>query len=108
MSTQGVVLDGTPANVHGRAIFPVKISLPIASKRTAHADALGMVYDEQRSFQAFIDLEADDVPNLATLTRLIAIDGSAGGVSAYFDARRNGDDLLVYVDRVLAPPSKRW
>ena len=91
----------------------IKVSLPLASSKIDKSAegagrALGMVYDAERSFQAFLDLEADDVPNMAVLTRLVATEGEAGGVTAYMDARREGDDLLIFVDKVIAPPKQKW
>ena len=108
-----MLLDEAPSNVHGKSIFPIKVSLPLASSKIDKSAegagrALGMVYDAERSFQAFLDLEADDVPNMAVLTRLVATEGEAGGVTAYMDARREGDDLLIFVDKVIAPPKQKW
>ena len=94
--------DAAPVpNTHGAAEFIVKVQLPMAAKG---GDAgMGMVYDERRTFQAFVDLESDSEPHVATLTRMIATKGAAGGLKGFFNAKRDGDDLLVFVDRVLRP-----
>ena len=103
MSRQGgaqlkkIHLTDAPPNVHGEREFMVKVQLPMTN---GAGDGLGMVYDEQRSFQSFVDLESPD-RHMATLTRLIATEGGSGGVKGYFMARRQGDELFIFVDKVL-------
>ena len=91
-------LTDAPPNVHGEREFAVKVQLPMAASGVG--DGLGMVYDERRSFQSFVDLESPDL-HMATLTRLIATEGNAGGVKGYFMARREGDQLYIFVDKIL-------
>ena len=99
-------LTGAPPNVHGDGDFLVKVQLPIVhnSATTSKVYAQGMVYDERRSFQAFVDLESEAEVHTPTLARLIATEGGSGGVKAYFNARREGDVLRIFVDRVMPPP----
>ena len=99
-------LTGAPHNVHGDGDFLVKVQLPIVhnSATTSKVYAQGMVYDERRSFQAFVDLESEAEVHTPTLARLIATEGGSGGVKAYFNARREGDVLRIFVDRVMPPP----
>ena len=76
----------------------VKVLLPTAKF------AKGMIYNERRTLQAFVDLESDE-PNIAALVRLIATQGGDGGIKGYFAARREGAHLRIYVDRILTPPT---
>lgn len=100
---------GAPANVHGRKVFTVKVALPLnksLGKAPAGSfDGLGMVSDAAKSFQAFVDLEAEGA-GTAALTRLIATKGAGGGIKGYFEAQRQGDDLRIYVDAIL--PAADW
>eukprot|EP00322_Chrysochromulina_rotalis_P031233 CAMPEP_0115833358 /NCGR_PEP_ID=MMETSP0287-20121206/3133_1 /TAXON_ID=412157 /ORGANISM="Chrysochromulina rotalis, Strain UIO044" /LENGTH=136 /DNA_ID=CAMNT_0003286773 /DNA_START=280 /DNA_END=690 /DNA_ORIENTATION=- len=75
----------------------VKVLLPTAEF------GQGMVYNERRTLQAFINFE--DAPGIATLARLIASEGGDGGIKAYFKARREAGHLRIYVDRVLPQPA---
>lgn len=106
----GRVASTAPPNAHGNRVFAVKVCLPIlgANKRTHRSglDGLGMIYDQDRTFQCFVNLESDAQPEMAGLVRQIARDGAAGGTKGYFEARRSGDVLRVFVDRMLEPP--RW
>jgi len=79
------------------AELTVKVLLPTAKF------AKGMVYNEKRTLQAFVDLE-QDAPGVATIVRLIATEGGDGGVKGYFRARREGEQLRIYVDRILPEP----
>lgn len=92
-----------PPNAHGEADFAVKVTLPMGFGSVSHG--MGMVYDERRTFQAFVDLEAEAEEAMPTLTRLIATQGAGGGTKAYFAARRDGDHLRIFVDRVLPQPT---
>ena len=78
--------------------FVVKVLLPTAKF------SRGMVYNEKRTLQAFVDLESD-CPGMATLVRLIASEGGDGGVKGYFLARREPGALRVYIDRILPEPA---
>ena len=53
------------------------------------------------------NLEAEE-ENVAKMVRLIATLGGDGGLKAYFMARREGDELLVFLDRVMPPPRNGW
>ena len=95
---------------HQPGEFTVKVLLPTATFTD------GMVYNERRTLQCFLNMQAPDQPQLATLVRQIATKGEGGGTKAYFTARReavgpaggaasvNGEQLRIFVDRVLPPP----
>jgi hypothetical protein len=103
----GIHLADAPANVHGDKEFTVKVQLPFGMGGAAQPDGqnpMGMVYDEKRSFQAFVSLEAEDAGATAALVRLIATEGGSGGMKGYFAACRDGDDVLLFVDRILPQP----
>ena len=100
---------GAPANVHGHKIFTVKVQLPLNKDLGKAApgsfDGVGMISDAAKSFQAFIDLEAEGA-GTAALTRLIATKGAAGGIKGFFEAQRQGEELRIYVDTIL--PEGDW
>ena len=103
---------GAPPNMHGSKLFTVMVQLPLnkpgGSGTAGSFDGLGMVVDEKHSFQSFVDLESDTTGDArAALVRLIATKGCAGGLKGFFQARREGDDLRIFVDRILAQP-KGW
>ena len=86
----------------GRGEFTVKVLLPTA--KYSH----GMVYNEKKTVQAFVDLEDASQPGMATLVRLIAREGGGGGVKGFFAARREGEALRIFVDRILPEPERQW
>lgn len=101
---------GAPPNVHGRKVFTVKIVLPLNDTSDGKAppgafDGLGMVSDQRRTFQSFVDLETEGA-GTAAMTRLIATKGGGGGLKGYFEAQRDGDSLRIYVDMIL--PDAGW
>ena len=101
---------GAPANVYGQKMFVVKVQLPLNKETDGKAppgsfDGLGMVSDQRRTFQSFVDLETESA-SMAALTRLIATKGGEGGLRGYFEAHRQGDELRVYVDSIL--PEAGW
>ena len=87
--------------------FVVKVQLPMGSGLGEIGNGLGMCYDERRTVKTFVSLESDAQPSeTAAMVRLIATDGGSGGLRAYFMAKRSGEDLLIFVDRVVPPPGK--
>ena len=82
--------------------FTVKVMLPTA--KFEH----GMVYNERKTLQCFVDLEDASQPAMATLVRLIARGGGGGGIRGYFAARREGEALRIFVDRMLPEPARPW
>ena len=87
--------DAAPVpNTHGAAEFIVKVQLPMAAKG---GDAgMGMVYDERRTFQAFVDLESDsDLEAELTSLRNEGAPASGSGEET-FGARI---DANAHVDR---------
>ena len=49
-------VTGAPPNVHGSRTFVVKVQLPLnRGAKPGTFDGLGMVYDEKRSFQSFVE-----------------------------------------------------
>lgn len=101
----GIHLSGAPPNVHGNKVFTVKVQLPHGmGQQAASENVHGMVYDEKRSFQAFLNLESATHGATAEMVRLIATKGSGGGLKGYFSATRDEQDLRIYVDRLLKPP----
>ena len=97
-----VAVPVTARSAGGAGEFTVKVLLPTAKF------SQGMVYNEKKSLQAFVDLEDASQPAMATLVRLIAREGGGGGVKGYFAARREGEALRIYVDRILPEPARPW
>ena len=88
-------------NVHGAREFVVKVQLPMGGMGGI-SGGMGMCYDERRTFQVFVRLESEAQPDAtAAMVRLIATEGDAGGLRGYFLAKRLGDDLLIFVDRLV-------
>ena len=80
----------------------MKVLLPTA--KFSH----GMVYNERKTLQAFIDLEDASQSGMATLVRIIATEGGGGGVKGYFAARREGEALRIFAERALPDPVRPW
>ena len=97
-----VPLPAVGKRAGGTGEFPVKVLLPTAKF------SQGMVYNERKTLQAFIDLEDASQSGMATLVRIIATEGGGGGVKGYFAARREGEALRIFAERALPDPVRPW
>ena len=108
-----------PRNVHGGSEFPVKVQPPLGdgagpcgfcSRKGATTIGLPtwgcMVYDERRSFESFLPLDCPAITPLLELVRDRGWRRGAGqpGIKGYFIAKREGDNLRIFVDRLLPQP----
>ena len=106
-----------PRNAHGRREFDVKVQPPLqgypngggpcgyACREAATSSGMpwaAMVYDERRTFEAYLPL---DTPGIEALLRRVREEGPRGGIKGFFKARREGDHLRIYADRILSPPA---
>ena len=46
-----------------------------------------------------------DTPGIEVLLRLVRDQGPRGGIKGYFKAKREGDRLRIFADRILPPPA---
>lgn len=83
-----------PANYH-KAEFLVKVQVPLMGGAATPL----MIYDQQRTFQ---ELCAGDSAAGRELSIMIRQQG-VNGIKGYFAARREGDSLRIYTDRIAAP-----
>jgi hypothetical protein len=90
-----------PDNIHGENEFIIKVQVPIAG---AQPGCQAMVYDQQRSFQTFVDLRAsEDARRVEALVRDYA---ETNGMKAYLRARREGSNLRIHTDQ--RAPMQSW
>mmetsp|Transcript_24784 Transcript_24784/g.74510 ORF Transcript_24784/g.74510 Transcript_24784/m.74510 type:complete len:362 (-) Transcript_24784:69-1154(-) len=86
--------SGAPRNIHGENTFIVKVQLPLGGPGSN-----GMIYDRQRSFQVYAAL-----PEAAI--SLVRGCREANGMKAYIEAKREGENLRLFVDR--RAPMQPW
>jgi len=88
------IKDSAPRNVHGDAVFVVKIQLPMDGVGT-----MAMIYDRSRSFTLqMVPLP----PNAAAYVRATR---EFQGNKAYLEAKREGENLRIFIDkRAPTPP----
>jgi hypothetical protein len=90
-----------PKNVHGSREFAVKVQPP---GPLARGETNCMVYDESRSFQAFLPLATQGIEAVLELIRVYGVH-KPGGSKGYFMARREGTRLRIFADKLLPPPA---
>ena len=82
-----------PPNIHGDREFIVKVQLCLHG-----ASYPSLVYDQQRSFRHELP---SDTPGVYLLRQLIM--SERPGLKGFFSARRQGENLRIFVDRMLLP-----
>ena len=104
-----------PRNVHSLREFTIKVQPPMVVGEAYSSGPCGfmsqedaalggivwaaLVYDEHRSFTSYLPL---DMPGIGALLRLVRQEGR-GGIRGYFAARREGEHLRVFTDRMVVP-----
>ena len=98
---------GAPVNVHGDAVFLVKVQRPLGGSPGMPAFVGGaplMLYDQRRSFTLQVSPAAAPALDACVRDR-----GLLGGAKAYLEAKREGDRLRVFVDApVVAAARIAW
>eukprot|EP00051_Salpingoeca_urceolata_P019536 m.286265 g.286265 ORF g.286265 m.286265 type:complete len:755 (-) comp19437_c2_seq6:1104-3368(-) len=97
LSTEGK----TPRNIHGDNEFVVKVQVPMFGGLGTNI----MVYDAQRSFVTHIPPGAPDSPELRGLINFVRHHGPNQGMKGYLSARREGNMVRIFYDKMLPTPS---
>ena len=95
-----------PMDVHGGAEFLVKVQAQEAALFGSHQTGMPcMVYDETRSFQAYLDVLTPGMARLLELMRAGGVRRMGLGGKGYYMARREGANLRIFTDKIVRPPA---
>ena len=93
-----ILLGKVPKNVHGSNEFIIKVQVPTGGPRQG---ARCMFYDARRTL-GHLFFEYDQY-GAAGLRCAELVHSSAQAHKGYFQARREGANLRIFVDRILEP-----